>query len=99
MDLVMAWFKIETQKIQLKIFVKPNARQTKIVKIAEDELHIALHAKPQEGEANKALIEFLAEWLNIPKSQITLQHGNTSRHKTMVIPSSASVKKMIEEQK
>lgn len=80
------------ETIQLAIFVKPNAKQTRLVEIKDGVLHIALHAKPQEGEANKELIRFLADYFDIPKSQIDLIKGHHSRHKVVSVPARAQVK-------
>jgi uncharacterized protein (TIGR00251 family) len=44
---------------------------------------VALTAPPVEGAANKALLEFLAEVLGVPKSKIELISGWTSRHKVL----------------
>lgn len=57
-----------------------------MIAIKEQELHIALHAKPQEGEANKALIAFLAEYFNLPKTHLTIVRGAQSRHKVIQLP-------------
>jgi uncharacterized protein YggU (UPF0235/DUF167 family) len=56
----MIWFKIHNQRITLSIFAKPHAKKTTILKVDGEGLHVAIHAKPHEGEANKELIyEFL----------------------------------------
>ncbi len=46
---------------------------------------VRLTAKPVDGEANKALIEFLADYFNLPKRKITFLQGEKSRHKTLQI--------------
>lgn len=44
------WFKIQGLQIKLQIIAKPNAKKTAILKISDQELHIAIHAKPHKGE-------------------------------------------------
>jgi uncharacterized protein YggU (UPF0235/DUF167 family) len=46
-------------------------------------LKIRLAAPPVDGAANKALIEFLAQTLEIPKSQIDILAGETSDRKLL----------------
>lgn len=51
-------------------------------------LKIRLHAPALEGRANEALIRFLADSLKLPKSAITLTHGQTSRRKLLEVRAS-----------
>lgn len=90
------WFKIHNQHVTLSILAKPKAKKTALVKVDEQGLHIALHANPQEGEANKELIRFLADFFKLPKSQIQLIRGQSSRKKQVELPYSASVKNFLQ---
>ena len=72
--------------MQIKIFVKLNAKKTALLKVVDGVLHIAIHAKPKDGEANIELIRFLSELYDVPNSQIELIKGETSRHKTVSMP-------------
>ncbi|MGL5017524.1 MAG: DUF167 domain-containing protein [Luteolibacter sp.] len=49
-------------------------------------LRIRIAAPTVEGKANSELRSFLAGWLGIPKSQVTLEKGDTSRIKAFLIP-------------
>lgn len=80
------WFKIKNQQVEIIVLAKPNAKQTKLLAIRDDALHIALHAKPQDGEANQELIAYLAKCFSIPKKQIVLQSGERSKHKRLMLP-------------
>ena len=79
-------FKIQDKHIILFVFVKPNASKTALVGVVNGELHIALHAKPQEGEANNELIRYLSKLLGMPKTQFRLLRGEKSRHKQLSLP-------------
>ena len=46
---------------------------------------IRLCAPPSDGQANRALIEFLAEALDRPRSTLALVSGASSRTKTVLI--------------
>jgi uncharacterized protein (TIGR00251 family) len=89
------WFKIQDQQVKLQIRAKPNAKKTSIVKITEQGLHIAIHAKPHKGEANKELILFLSKAFDVPKSQIMIKTGEGSKYKQIIIPLTASVQKIL----
>jgi hypothetical protein len=39
----------------------------------------------QIATANKALVEFVAQWLNLPKTRVTLTAGQQSRFKRLLI--------------
>ena len=50
--------------------------------IFEEEVwHIKIAAPPTEGKANKELIEFLSEVLDISKSRIAIDKGATGHRK------------------
>lgn len=48
-------------------------------------LKIRLQAPPVEGKANIALLRFLADRLQVPKSAVRLTHGRASRRKLVEI--------------
>jgi len=63
--------------------VQPRARRNAILGEIGDALKIALKAPPLEGRANEACIEFLAEFLKVPRSSVTIAAGETSRNKAI----------------
>lgn len=65
------------------ITVKPGTSQEKVVVTGEHELTVFLRAKPHDGEANDALIKFLAKYFDVPKTSIRITHGQKSRVKTI----------------
>lgn len=90
------WYDVKEQDVViLYVYVKPNAKQSAMTAISHDELHIALHAKPQDGAANEELIRFLSEVLRVPKTKIHLVRGKTSRHKTLQLPLNQTIKLFI----
>ncbi len=40
---------------------------------------------PEDGKANKALIQLLSKWLKVPKSSISILSGETARKKILRI--------------
>lgn len=85
------WFKVTGQQVELHIFAKPNAKRSEITGVSEQGLCVALHARPQDGEANAELIVFLSGLLKIPRSKIILRRGDSSRYKSILLPLTAEV--------
>jgi uncharacterized protein len=65
--------------IAFAVKVQPRARQNAVIGTVGDALKLALTASPVEGKANQAVIEFLADFFDIPRSSITIARGATSR--------------------
>ena len=65
--------------------VQPKASRESICMEADGRVRVTLTAPPVEGEANKALIVFLAKKLGLPKSAITIVGGLKSREKRVEI--------------
>ena len=71
--------------ILLRVHVQPKASRNAFVLEPAGRLKVALTAPPVEGAANKALLEFVAKTLEIPKSAVTLIKGEKSREKVLTI--------------
>jgi uncharacterized protein (TIGR00251 family) len=69
----------------LSVKVIPRASRNEIAGILGKELKIKVTAPPVDSAANRAVIDFLAETLNLSKSAIVLIHGDTARHKTLLL--------------
>src|SRR5215510_13342319 len=69
--------------ITFAVKVQPRARRNAITGTVGDALKLALTAPPVEGRANQAVIEFLAETLEIPRASVTIASGETSRNKVV----------------
>jgi len=62
--------------------VVTRAQKNEIVGVQDDNsLKIRLTASPNEGQANDALIKFLAERLDVPESAIEIVAGKDNRDK------------------
>jgi uncharacterized protein len=70
---------------RLALHVTPGAR-VQGVALADGRVEVKVRAKPQDGAANDAVIELLAEALGIAPSRITLLRGATSREKLVQLP-------------
>lgn len=79
----------------MHVFVRltPRASREEVCGIAEGvngaALQVRVRAVPEKSKANKALLELLAKWLGIAKSDITLVGGGKSRFKRVHIAGSS----------
>jgi uncharacterized protein (TIGR00251 family) len=72
----------ETAKgVTFAVKVQPRARKNAITGAIGNALKLALTAPPVEGKANQAVIEFFAEFFEIPRSSVSIASGETSRNK------------------
>lgn len=69
----------------LRLYTQPKASRDSLVGLHGDELKVAITAPPVDGKANSHLITFLAKQFRVPKSQVVLVKGETSRHKQIKI--------------
>ena len=67
----------------IRVYVAPRSSANKVIGVHNGEIKVALTAPPVEGAANRALIVFMAKALDVPRSSVTLQSGETSRHKVL----------------
>ncbi len=71
--------------VSLRLQVQPRARRPGIQGVVPGadgpRLKIAVTAAPEDGRANEAVRDTLAQALDLPKSALTLLHGATSRGK------------------
>ena len=74
-----------SEDAKLRIRVIPNAKKTEFAGYRENELVLRLSAPAVEGKANKAAVEFLAQFFGVPRSAILLTAGERSRHKIFQI--------------
>ncbi len=75
--------------IRLVVRVKPGARRDGLWREG-DGLFAQIRAIPKDGEANEYLIKYLSGCLRVAKSLITITHGHTSSHKTIMVDARAA---------
>ena len=65
----------------LDVRVIPRARKTELAGTRDGAILIRVAAPPVDGAANDAVIALLADRLSIPRRNIRIVSGATSRHK------------------
>lgn len=78
-----SWARDEAGGAVLELLIQPRASRTRAVGEHDGRLKVQLAAPPVDGEANRALIEFLADTLGVRKADVTLVRGETGRRKTV----------------
>jgi uncharacterized protein (TIGR00251 family) len=71
---------------EITLHVQPGASKSELVGLHGDALKLRISARPVEGAANAAVLEFLAAWLGVAKRDLRLLRGDTSRRKTVWAP-------------
>ncbi|WP_322509464.1 DUF167 domain-containing protein [Anaerolinea sp.] len=70
----------------ITVRVTPRASKNEIYEILDDgTVKIRLTAPPVEGKANEALIDFLSEVLDVPKTSLEIVAGETGRDKIVTV--------------
>ena len=76
----------KNRQIYLKIKAIPGASKTEVKTVmADGTVKIALHAAPEKGKANEALIDFLAEEFLVPRDSVRIISGAGARVKLVKI--------------
>jgi uncharacterized protein (TIGR00251 family) len=69
----------------LDLHVQPGAARTEFAGKHGERIKLRLAAPAQDGKANAALIEFLADYYGVPRRNVRITSGLKSRQKRVVI--------------
>ncbi len=79
----MTWVRDERGAAVLELLVQPRASRTRAVGEHDGRLKVQLAAPPVDGEANEALVRFLARALGVRGAEVTILRGETGRRKAV----------------
>ncbi len=65
----------------VQVKVKPRASSNRVRETPDGTLEVWVTAPPVEGEANRAVIRLLADYFDVPPSNIEMISGETGRIK------------------
>ena len=82
-------FSAKGEYLVLKVKAFPKSQRNRIDGVRAGELVVRVRAPAARGQANKELVKFLAKTLDVPKAEMRIVAGETSRHKTLHLPASA----------
>ena len=70
--------------VLIRVRLQPRSSRNQVEGIHQGSVKIRLTAPPVEGEANRALIEFLSGITGLRKSAFTISSGHKSRDKAVL---------------
>lgn len=71
--------------VLLLVHLVPRAKSNKVVGEHAGRLKVAIAAPPVDGKANQTLIEFLSKELGLAKSLFSIERGQLSREKDLLV--------------
>jgi uncharacterized protein (TIGR00251 family) len=80
-DQAASWRREDGSDLVLTLHVQPGTKRTEIQGHYNGALKVRLAAPPVDGKANQELLRFLAEAFGVGLRAVTLEHGQSSRHK------------------
>ena len=83
----MTWVSDHPEGAQMRLRIIPRAPRNRVDGPLGDALKIRLQAPPVDGEANQALVRYLADRLEVSRSAIRLVAGATGRNKIVLVNS------------
>lgn len=81
----MSWIDAHQEGVTLLLHCQPGAKVSRIVGEHGERLKISLNAPAVDNKANEVLIAWLSDRLSVPRKQIELLAGHSSRQKRVLI--------------
>ena len=74
---------MNAESTTFQIRVQPRAKRNAVTKLPDGSLKVYVTAPPEDGRANDAVVETIAEWLGVKRRQVEIIRGATSRNKVV----------------
>jgi hypothetical protein len=84
-DDIPCLFFLKDGAVGVHIYVQPKASKSAFIGLHDGCLKLAISSPPVDNKANKAVISFVAEFLQVPQKNIMLCAGEKSRRKVLCI--------------
>lgn len=72
--------------MKIFVYVRADARENKVEKVDDTTYKVSVKAPPVGGKANIEVEEILANYFNIPASQVYIVSGFKSKSKVVEVP-------------
>ncbi len=82
------WYSPGEGQVTLEIKVFPKSPHSRIGPVEGGRLQVRIHAAPEDGAANAAVVALLARAFEVPQRAVTILLGQTSRMKSVRITGS-----------
>jgi uncharacterized protein (TIGR00251 family) len=79
------WLSRTGNGLRIEVLARPGASRSGCLGVEARGLVMALHAPPADGRANDELVEILARILRLPRANVRIVRGTSSRRKTIEI--------------
>ncbi len=79
------------EDVLLSCHIQPGAKGSAICGLHGDAIRIRIAAPAREGAANDELVRFLADCFHVRRGQVSIERGQSSRHKLIRIQSVDSI--------
>lgn len=83
--MAQGFYRWDGEDLVLDCQLQPRASRDEFAGLQGERLKIRLSAPPVDGKANAQLLEFLARAFGVPRRQVELEAGQTSRLKRVRI--------------
>ncbi len=78
-----AWLRAVAEGVEIDLHIQPGAARCEISGLHGEALKVRIAARPVEGAANEALVEFLARTLGLARKEVKILRGEKSRRKSV----------------
>ncbi len=82
--------------VEINIHVLPRSSQSKITGLHDDSVKVKLTKPPVDGQANAECCRVAAKFFGVPKTQVSILKGASSKQKTLLVEG-VSVSEIIEQ--
>jgi uncharacterized protein (TIGR00251 family) len=73
--------------VRITVRVQPRSAHNRVLGVQGGALKVQVTAPPIDGEANRALVALLAEWVGVPRRSIAVTRGQAARDKLVEVAS------------
>jgi uncharacterized protein (TIGR00251 family) len=77
--------KFQGSDLILSLYIQPKASRDQVMGLHGTEIKLAITAPPVDGKANAHIQKLLAKLFQVSKSQVSINKGELSRHKQLLI--------------
>ena len=74
---------MDAERTTFLVRVQPRAKRNAVQPAAGGGVKVYVTAPPEDGRANDAVVETIAEWLGVKRRQVEIISGETNRNKVV----------------
>lgn len=85
--------------MKISVVAKSKSKKEFVKNISDFTYRVAVKEEAKEGRANRAVVELLAKYFNVPKSEVRIVSGLNIKQKIVEIPLTEEQLKEVENSK